>query len=173
MIKSLILSLLVLSFASMANTKNVTLEGIVSLDIPEEFSAMPLEMAKVKYPMEKRAKSILTNSEGNVDILVNYTQNKVPENQEELLRQALSNNMKRMHPTAKWHKNEVIELHGHKYAFLELTTPALDTDIHNVMLATSVNGRALIISFNMTVELENKWLDKAIETVKSVKIIGT
>ncbi|WP_163934056.1 hypothetical protein [Paraferrimonas sp. SM1919] len=169
------LTFLLFSSFSFANesTENVVLEGIVSLDIPQGFSRMSDELARRKYPMEQRAKSIFTNSQGNVDILVNYTQNKVPDNQEDLLRQALSNNMKRMHPTAQWHSNEVVEINGHKYAFLELTTPALDTDIHNVMLATTVNGRVLIISFNMTVELEEKWLDKALKTVRTAKIISS
>jgi hypothetical protein len=171
--KILALTFLLLSSFSFANesTINVVLEGVVSLDIPQGFSRMSDEVAKQKYPMEKRAKSIFTNSEGNVDILVNYTQNKVPDNQEDLLRQALSNNMKKMHPTAKWHSNEIVEINGHKYALLELTTTAMDTDIHNVMLATTVNGRVLLISFNMAVELEDEWLDRAQKTVRTAKII--
>lgn len=53
---------------------------------------------------------------------------------------------------------------------LELITPAIDTKIHNIMYATSVEGRFLLVAFNTTVEESSKWLPVGKAIMASLKI---
>jgi hypothetical protein len=53
---------------------------------------------------------------------------------------------------------------------MELRTPAIDTEIRNIMLGTSLEDRLLLISFNVTTELEGEWLPTANRIIESVRV---
>ena len=53
---------------------------------------------------------------------------------------------------------------------LELITPAIDTQIHNVMYGTSVNGRFLLVTFDTTVEQSKEWLPIGKQIMSSLTI---
>ena len=67
-------------------------------------------------------------------------------------------------------RSEVTSLNGRQFILLELRTPALDTEIRNLMLATSVDERLLLITVNMTKELEGEWLEVANRMIRSVVV---
>jgi glutamate formiminotransferase len=51
----------------------------------------------------------------------------------------------------------------------KVSSDAADTEIENVMVATSVDGRMLVVSFNVTQELAGEWLSVGKEIIKSIK----
>jgi hypothetical protein len=53
---------------------------------------------------------------------------------------------------------------------LELRTPAVDTKIRNIMIATSLDDRMFMVSFNVVQKLEKEWLATANKIIQSVKI---
>lgn len=57
-----------------------------------------------------------------------------------------------------------------KFILFDFRTPAIDTEVRNIMLATSLQGRLLLISFNCTKELEGKWLPIGYQIVESIQL---
>jgi hypothetical protein len=77
--------------------------------------------------------------------------------------------MEKAIPGLKWIENGIISLDGRPCIYLEMTSEAKDTDIHNIMLMTPQQSGFLVFNFNSTreefpaVEAE---LRKAIESIR-------
>ena len=56
----------------------------------------------------------------------------------------------RMVPGIKWVRNEIIDVNGKKWILFEITSNAVDQDIHNMMIMTFFRGRMFMVNFNAT-----------------------
>jgi len=137
--------------------KRALLDGKLSLLVPASFKHMSEEMLRVKYPSERRPTTVLTNPEGTVNVAVNHTQNSLRPAQLSEAHAAMDQMFRNMYPSAKWNQSEVVTINGRQFFVLDLRTPAIDTEIRNIMGGTSLDGRFLIITFNCTRELEPEW----------------
>jgi hypothetical protein len=75
-----------------------------------------------------------------------------------------------VHPSATWFNSGVIDINGRNWLTLNLRTPAIDNEIRNIIVATSVDGRMLLVSFNVTKELEGQWLEAGETIIKSLRV---
>lgn len=142
----------------------------VSLLLPKQFGLMGEEMLKLKYPTDRRPAVVYTNDDGTVDVALNHTNNRVTLSQLPELHKVVENTFKNLYPSATWFRNEILEINGRNYFLLDLRTPGVDTEIRNIMLGTSLEGRFLIISFNATKNLESAWVPVGNKIIQSVKI---
>ena len=131
---------------------------------------MSEEMLVVKYPSERRPALVLTNEEGSVNIAFNHTASALAPEQLEEAWKAMDQMFRGNYPGAEWFRSEITEIKGRPWFVLELRTPAADTDIRNLMLGTSLDGRLLIVAVNMTKGLEQEWLPLAQQIVESIEI---
>jgi hypothetical protein len=146
------------------------LGGIVKMLVPTAFRPMPEEMLKLKYPMERRPTLVLSNEAGSVSLALKHTRNTLQDEQLAEAHRTFERMFRNLYPSAHWYRSELITLNGRRFALLELRTPAIDTEIRNLMLMTSVDGRLLLISANMTKELEGEWLDVANRMIRSITL---
>jgi glutamate formiminotransferase len=51
-----------------------------------------------------------------------------------------------------------------------MITPAIDTKIHNIMYATSVGGRMLMVAFNTTTDYSKTWLPTGKAIMSSLRV---
>lgn len=142
----------------------------VSLLIPKTFTLMSEEMLRAKYPSERRPTLVYTNERGSVNIALNYTKNRMPANELAPFHKSMEGSFKKLYPSAEWFRSEVRKINGREFFVMELRTPAVDTEIRNIMLGTSLDDRLLLISFNVTKELEKEWLPTADRIIGSVKV---
>jgi len=142
----------------------------VTIQVPREFKVMSDEMLKKKYPKETRPTLVYTNDRGSVNVTANYTNNKVRLDQLPDLRKVVEATYKKSFPTAEWFRNELTTINGRQFVLVELRTPAADTIIRNIILATSLDDRLLLISFNVTKELEGAWLATGNKVIESVRV---
>jgi len=56
----------------------------------------------------------------------------------------------RIIPGLAWQRREMIEHGGQTWVLFEMTSNAIDTDIHNLMLFTPYREQLLIFNFNST-----------------------
>jgi len=138
--------------------------------VPAAFQPMPEEMLKLKYPMEGRPTVVLSNEAGSVSLALNHTQDRLASNELADAHQTFDHMFRNMYPSAQWFRSELTDLNGRQFIVLELRTPAIDTEVRNLMLATSADERLLLISVNMTKELEEAWLDVANRMIRSVVV---
>ncbi|MHA7846756.1 hypothetical protein [Serratia sp. D1N4] len=170
-VKSIILSVFVLIFTASAMAEAVKVERIdvlekrVSLNMPTTFSEMSKDVMKVKYPANNRPTQVYTNPETTVNFAFNYTVNKIADNQLDAFSQQMKSMLANFSP-----KISKVDVNGQKAVLFDFVTPAADTEIHNLMLAMSVNGRLLLTTFNTTKEQAPQWLEVGRESLLSVKV---
>jgi len=170
-VKNIILSVFVLIFTASAMAEAVKVERIdvlekrVSLNMPTTFSEMSKDVMKVKYPANNRPTQVYTNPETTVNFAFNYTVNKIADNQLDAFSQQMKSMLANFSP-----KISKVEVNGQKAVLFDFVTPAADTEIHNLMLAMSVNGRLLLTTFNTTKEQAPQWLEVGRESLLSVKV---
>lgn len=157
------------SLAEEMVTKTV-LKGKVSILAPKSFSAMPKELIEIKYPGSRRPTEVFSNEDGSVSLAFNHTSSAMSQDQVVEAHKAMSQMFHRMHPTATWIRDETFEKDGKNFLAMELVTPAIDTDIHNIIYGTSVDGTFLLIAFNCTKEESDKWLAIGKKMMNSFKI---
>ena len=113
----------------------------VSILAPQDFLPMSAELIELKYPATSRPTKVLSDETGGVSLAFNHTNTPMRPDQVNEAFNAISSMFRNIFPTAKWIREEVIEQNGTQFMVLELITPAVDTDIHNIIYGTSVDGR--------------------------------
>ena len=146
------------------------IDGKLSLLIPEAFSEMDEESLKLKYPSERRPTLVYTNGSGAINVAVNHTKNRMAPSDVGALHKQMDGMFRNLYPSATWFKSGVIDINGREWFALNLRTPAIDTEIRNIMVGTSVEGRLLMVSFNVTKELEHQWLEPAEAIIQSLRV---
>ncbi len=146
------------------------LGGMVEMLVPTAFQPMPEEILKLKYPMERRPTLVLSNNVGSVSLALNHTRDRLPSTELAEAHRAFDRMFRNMYPSAHWFRSELASLNGRQFVVLELRTPAIDTEVRNLMVATSVDERLLLITVNMTKELEGAWLDVANRMIRSIVV---
>ena len=99
----------------------------------------------------------MTENKANQDLIEPYKDNFVK-------------TFKNMYPSADWKDSGVKMINGKKFGFLELVTPAVDTEIYNLMFFTDLNGKLLLCTFNCTKKDIKEWETTAKEIMNSLKI---
>ncbi len=146
------------------------LNGKLTLPIPKSFTSMSEEMLRIKYPSERRPTLVWTNESGSVNVAVNHTLNAVRPDQLPQLLETMESSLKNLHPSATWYRSEVASIEGKEFIVIDLRTPAVDTQIRNVMVGTSLEGRLLLVTFNVVERLENTWLPVGNKIIMSTRI---
>jgi hypothetical protein len=147
------------------------LDGKVEMLLPSSFELMNEEMLNVKYPSGKRPTQVYTNEAGSVNVALNHTKDRLKAGQIPQFHKYVDGVFRRLYPSAHWYRSEVAEINGRQFVLLELRTPAIDTDVRNIIIGTSVDDRFLLIAFNVVQELEDEWLAVGNKMIQSVKII--
>jgi hypothetical protein len=147
------------------------LDGKLILLIPISFAPMGEEMLKRKYPSKRRPTLVYTNLKGSVNVAINHTRNAVRPEQIPELHTAMESMFKRLYPSATWFRSELLELGGRDFFLLDLRTVAIDTEVRNLMIGTSVEGRLLMVTFNAIRALEDRWLSAGNRIIRSVRIL--
>jgi hypothetical protein len=150
--------------------KRSILDDKVEILLPTDFEIMSEEMMQWKYPSEQRPTLVYTDETGGVNVAFNHTTSTVEEAEFESLKNYLVSTMKNKYPTAKWKGTGIQTIHGRKVGYLELITPAIDTDIYNLLFFTTLDGRLLICTFNCVARKQKVWLEPAQEIMHSLTI---
>ncbi|HEX6850611.1 MAG TPA: hypothetical protein VF139_04330 [Candidatus Polarisedimenticolaceae bacterium] len=169
--------LLVLGFAVPAGARAESalatrslLDGKVEMLVPTSFQPMPEAQLKLKYPAEQRPTFVLSNETGSVSLALNHTPNAMPPEELDAAHAYFDGSFRKLYPSAVWFRSEVTTLAGRRCILLDLRTPALDTDVRNVMLGASLEGRLLLLSVNVTKELEGEWMETIHRMIQSVVV---
>lgn len=146
------------------------LDNKIELKIPKAFDIMSENLIKIKYPSENRPTLVYSNDTGSINVALNLTVNKA--NQDVILpyKDNFVKTFKSIYPDAKWIGEGVKIINGKKVGFIEFITPAIDTDIYNLMFFTDLEGKLLLCTFNCTKINMDEWDSTAKEIMNSLKV---
>ena len=145
------------------------LDGKVSLVLPVTFEVMGEAMMSIKYPSERRPTLVFTNPDGSVNVALNHTDNRASLGDIPAVLDAVVGMFNNLYPSAQWYRSEVVQIGGRPFFLLDLRTPAIDTEVRNLMAGTSLDGRLLFVTFNVTRELEEAWLPTGEAIIRSIR----
>jgi hypothetical protein len=168
---TIILAFLTTAFTATIDLKiKSLLNDKVELKIPSDFEIMSEELMKVKYPSERRPTLVYSNESGGINVALNWTQNKASQELIKPYFDNLESTFRKSYPTGEWKDSGIKEINGKKVGYLELVTPAIDTDIYNLIFFTDVEGKLLLCTFNCTKKSINEWTPTAKAIMNSLKI---
>lgn len=166
----LLFILLSFSMAGIELEKKILLGNKVELKIPKGFDIMSEEMAKLKYPTDRRPTLIYTDAEGTINVALNLTTNKATQAQMPAYKDNFVKTFRNLYPSAEWKQTGVKEVNGRKVGYIELITPAIDTKVYNLIFFTDLNGQLLLCTFNCTEKNIGQWQPAAKEIMASLKL---
>lgn len=145
-------------------------DGHVAFVLPEGFTRMSDEIADKKYPRGSRPTYIYADAKTTTSIAVAVAEGQVAPAQLGEFKALMEHTYTRMIPGARWLKKDYLTIANTKWARLEFMANATDTDIHNIVLITVLDGKPLMFNFNSTKE-EFSRLEKAIlRSIDSIRV---
>lgn len=169
--KNLLLPLLCsLALAFPARAEQFSIPGSgVTFDAPEGFTSLSKDEIGIKFPKTSPPGLVVGNERRTTTIAYDLKPQFVPIEKLSEAKISTEKLMERMSPGIVWKERKIIEFQGQPWIYFEMTSHAVDTDIHNIMLATPWKGKLLIFNFNSTREefpkLESR-LKKSIQTIR-------
>ena len=145
------------------------LEGKITLRMPKLFSIMSPELASIKYPSEQRPTVIYTDESTTINLAFSLTTSALSDTGVAEFQEAMIDALEQAQPSAEWLDTDVIEINDKKIGLLEVITPAADGDIFNFMFFASVDGQALIGTFNCFKEDLETWRPVAMAMIETLQ----
>jgi hypothetical protein len=145
-------------------------DGRVSFIPPAGFKQLTKEEIAKKYFRGNPPQYVFGNETLSVNVAVTFSNANVSSEQLPEYKEAMEELLPRLIPGLKWLKRELIEIDGRKWCHFELTSYALDTDIHNHLYSTSLDGKVLTFGFNSTVREYPQVKENLEESFRSIRI---
>ena len=125
--------------------------GKVSFVPPDGLRVMTEAEIKIKYPRGNAPQYVYSNEQMNVSIAITLSPQPVTLEGLPQLKAAMEQALPRLIPGLNWVNREIVEINGRPWVHFEMTSFAIDTDIHNEMYMTAFDGKMLGFNFNSTV----------------------
>lgn len=150
-------------------SRRILVDGKMEIVMPDNFTIMSEEDAKMKYPSERRPSIIYTNKETSINLTFNHTAYEIEPDEMEDFKDTMIAVIKRAQPAAKWLKDGVMEIDQKDVGYCMYMTPALDCNLFLYQLFTELEGKALLITFTCTDEEREDWEAIAHVMMESLK----
>ena len=138
--------------------------------LPSDFELMSEEMLKVKYPpTSRRPGEVYTDYKAEINVIFDHTRDKV--NPEGLvgIKDKMVGRFSQI-PGMTLLNHHMQTVNGREFFVIEFISPALDTEVYNLMFGTSYEARLLMGTFNCTVANRPEWEQIGKEIVNSIKL---
>ncbi|MEF8697876.1 MAG: hypothetical protein V5B32_10475 [Candidatus Accumulibacter sp. UW26] len=127
-------------------------EAGVSFQAPDGFTKLSAQEIAIKYPASPAPSFVVGDHRRTTSIAFDLKPNALPADRLPEAKAAFESFFDRRIPRVEWKQKKLIELQGQQWIYLEMTSRAVDTDIHNIMLVTPRYGKMLMFNFNSTRE---------------------
>jgi hypothetical protein len=146
------------------------LGGKVSILLPVEFAPMSAELIQKKYPSANRPSVVFSNKQTTVNVALDHTAHRLSIDELAKAQESVRSAFKTSYPSAQWFRDEIKTINGRSFFLVDVRTPAIDTEVRNIFVGTSLDSRMLIITFNVTKALEAEWVAIANQILESITI---
>ncbi len=167
----IVFGLIMIALTSVCLAKEITVaDSGITFDAPDEFVPLPQEIIDAKWPSSRAPRWVIGNASGATTIAYDIKPNDISAAPLSGLMNSFKTVFDRVVPGIEWIKREVIDISGKKWIYLEMTSNAIDTDIHNIMLVTSYGKDMLIFNFNSTKEEFSQYESELRDSVNTIKL---
>jgi hypothetical protein len=162
--------------AWVASAKDVKMDnGAIVFQVPDAFTPLSEEEVRRKFPSANAPRSVMGNEARTVSVAFELkdalmprekaVESELPNARDEFVR-----TFDRVIPGIRWIKQEIVEHGGRKWIHLELTSNAVDQDVHNIVRITFHEGKLLLFNFNSTKAEFPKYEQELRRCIDSVRV---
>ncbi|MDB5222666.1 MAG: hypothetical protein JWN83_1333 [Chitinophagaceae bacterium] len=156
---------------SQANQNKITfLDDKVEIVVPTDLAKMTREVLALKYPGRKEPTLALSDENGEINLIGEYTQQQVTNSQIKAYTNFTMVSLKKNHPDLKVINTGIKTVNGKQIGFFKFISKAIDQNIFNYYFITIVDGKALVFTFNCIDRLRSTWEKNADGIVASLKV---
>jgi hypothetical protein len=150
-------------------SERAVFDGQVFMTIPAELELMPPEAVIFKYPKGNRPSIIYTDAKASINICFTQTKDRLDDEDVEEAKEYIERVATTMNPSSKIISSSVIEGNP-RIGHFDFISTAVDGDVYNMMFLFSLNGQFILGAFNCVRSVMDKWLDVALQMVKSIRV---
>lgn len=125
--------------------------------LPENFTLMSRQLAKLKYLNENRPEIIYMNEMGDVNLAFSHKKDKLQDGQEVQMRDLMEQIIFRLYPSSQAIEKQMSQVGDKQVAWFDFITPALDADVYNLMFFSSIEKRLFVGSCNCIKQDQDVW----------------
>lgn len=151
--------------------ETVVSEDEFSMILPVIFEPMPENLVEIKYPSVNRPDFILSNPETTINLNFSHKADSLANEEAEEFKNIIQEGILRMNPSSNVIDSSIIEVEQHNIAYFDFITPAVDTEIYNLMFFFSLEERLLMGSFNCIKQDMYDWKEIFIQMLQSIKYL--
>lgn len=137
--------------------------------LPDTFALLGKDLLRIKYPNENRPDIVYTNPETTVNVSFSHKREKLDAGQEGEVRDVIGQVIGKMYPTCSILSRESVQAGEHEAAWMDFVTPAMDTQIYNLMFFMQLKGRLLIGSCNCLAQDQEEWKDLFVQMLATIR----
>lgn len=161
----------IVSFGQIKLDQKISLvNGKVELLAPSDLKSMSDEMFKVKYRKPTRPELLLTDENGEVNLVGDLTTQPLTEARLVDFKNFQMNSLKKNRTDLNFLGDGVKTVNGKKVAYFKFISDAIDQRIFNYYSIIVVDGKAMIFTFNCIEKLKDTWEKTADEIFASIKV---
>lgn len=150
-LKALSIGLAVLAVSTAVQAETITLDGTsMSFAPPNGFEPVPQHIIDLKWSGENAPRFVVGNKGATTTVAYDVKPYDIREFDMDELLAVFEEGFEASVPGVAWIQKEVVTFKGQEWLFLEMTSTAIDTDIHNIILVTSHGTQMVIFNFNST-----------------------
>lgn len=128
------------------------------IKLPDIMSEMPLDLASIKYPSEKRPQEIFSTFDGTANFTFAFNENNpASESDLEKIKISCKSSILKCQPANVFYNDSMIDVKNGKIYLFDFKSYALDTPIYNLLFLTCVDNILLLGTFNCQITDSNNW----------------
>jgi hypothetical protein len=128
------------------------------------------EMWNAKYPKQPRPTMVLSDEDGEVNLIADMTQQPATENQIAAFKDYQLQQLKTKRQDLNFLGDGVKTINGKKVGYFKFLSQALDQKVFNHYFFTIVDGKILLFTFNCIEKLKSKWEGTADKIMASLLV---
>lgn len=142
----------------------------VSFDAPAGFTRLSQDEIDLKYQAKLAPAFVVGNERRTTTIAYDLRPQELSPDHLNQDKQAFEKIFERSIPGLIWKDRKIITLQNQRWIYFEMTSQAIDSDIHNIMLITPHKGKMLLFNFNSTVDDYKKFENVFKKSIQSITL---
>jgi len=142
----------------------------IEFSIPKKFGKMPKSMWEVKYRNLPMPDLVLTDPDGEINLLLNKTDNEAGENELEEYKNFRIRNLQNQRKDISILDQGVKIVNGIKISFFKFSSLAVDQGVFNFYFFIILEGKIVTFTFNCIRSLQKTWEKTADAIMESVTV---
>jgi hypothetical protein len=135
--------------------RQTLLDGRLTVELPTLLKPMTDEQRLAKYGRGNAPPIAYADPSGDISFALNWTQHRMSRGEVETRTRQMREQIASVAPIKRWHDTKVETIGGRPAGVLDFDSER--PDVRNKIMLVELDGRILLVTFNMTKQHEAEW----------------